>query len=95
MNLIISEKGNDNWDVIVKAETKSDISGGAKPGSKEEPFSLQLEKITITDATIIYNDKEVNISKKIALNISCISPGIESKFIIIHFLRFKELWALR
>jgi hypothetical protein len=61
LNLIIGETGNTNWDIIVDSGTKSNISTVAQAVKQEEPFTLQLEKIVIKDASITYYDREINL----------------------------------
>ena len=61
LNLVVGNTGNVNWDVSVEPETKQDISNESVNVKPEELFTLQLEKIEISNATVIYDDREINM----------------------------------
>lgn len=60
LNLIVGKTGNANWDVTTETEMSTQISDN-KPEMQEDVFTLQLEKIEIENAEIIYNDHEINM----------------------------------
>lgn len=60
LNLIVGKTGNANWDVTTETEMNTQISDN-KPEMQEDVFTLQLEKIEIENAEIIYNDHEINM----------------------------------
>jgi uncharacterized protein involved in outer membrane biogenesis len=63
LNLIVGKTGNANWDVTneSESETRPEISAKNYETDKEEAFAIQLEKIDIKNATVVYNDRETNM----------------------------------
>jgi hypothetical protein len=61
MNFIVGKTGNVNWDVAFDSKANQEISTGSGTKNEEEPFTLQLEKIKITDGKLVYNDREINL----------------------------------
>lgn len=61
LNLIAGKTGNVNWDIMIESGDESSISDSARPGEQEQPFALQLDKIEIEDATVLYSDRETDM----------------------------------
>ena len=61
LNLIAGKTGNVNWDIMVETGDESNISDSAQSGEQEQPFALQLDKIEIEDATVLYSDRETEM----------------------------------
>jgi len=61
LNLIVGKTGNANWDIIAEPGTGSNITSAAQSAKQEEPFNMQLEKIEIKNASVVYNDREINL----------------------------------
>jgi len=61
LNLIKGKTGNANWDITNEPETATGISTAASKAEMEEPFTLQLEKIEIENASVIYDDRETDL----------------------------------
>ncbi len=61
LNFIAGKSGNVNWDLEVKPETGAQIPSQPASGEIVEPFTLQLDKVEIKDAIIIYDDREINM----------------------------------
>jgi uncharacterized protein involved in outer membrane biogenesis len=60
LNLITGKTGNANWDIFSETAEQG-ISTTAETEKPEEPFTLQLSKIEIKNAVVIYNDRETNM----------------------------------
>lgn len=54
INLVVDSLGNANWDIMKESETT--ISSSEVSSSEKNTFEIQLEKIEISNATIIYTD---------------------------------------
>ena len=61
MNLIVGKTGNVNWDVTTKQGQNANETLKSVSKKVEEPFSLQLEKIKISNAKVVYLDREINL----------------------------------
>ena len=61
LNLIVGETGNVNWEVAVETDTKTEVQTVSGEAKVDELFSLQLEKIEITDAKVVYYDREIDL----------------------------------
>ena len=61
LNLIVGKTGNVNWDITANSEQESEVKVKSVSETEVEPFSLQLEKIKITDAKLVYLDREINL----------------------------------
>lgn len=61
LNLIVGETGNANWDVTTETESKPEIGTSSQPVAQEEAFEIQLDKIEIENAKVVYNDREANM----------------------------------
>uniref|UniRef100_UPI003217E17E AsmA family protein n=1 Tax=uncultured Draconibacterium sp. TaxID=1573823 RepID=UPI003217E17E len=55
LNLLVAESGNVNWDVAPAEEVKK--ASTATSDAEADEFQLQLEKIEIKNANLIYDDK--------------------------------------
>ncbi len=61
LNLIKGKTGNANWDITNEPEVLTGISSTSQQAKQEEPFTLQLDKIEVKNASVIYNDRETNL----------------------------------
>ena len=59
LNLMVSDSGKNNWDLIPAESTVASNTGNTIEESNE--FQLQLEKIEVQDANFLYDDKEANL----------------------------------
>ncbi len=73
LNLVVGNSGNANWDLAV--ETENINLKDTEAGKKENTFNLQLEKIEIKNARVVYNDREANM----VLDFSGINCDINGK----------------
>jgi len=62
LNLIVGKTGNANWNVTVETESTPEVSV-EKPAEQEDAFALQLDKIEIENARVIYNNREINMNQ--------------------------------
>ena len=62
LNLIVGKTGNANWNVTVETDSKSEVPI-EKPVEQEDVFALQLDKIEIENASVIYNNHEINMKQ--------------------------------
>ena len=60
LNLIVGKTGNANWNLTAETEKNPQISDKL-PVKQEDVFTLQLEKIEIEKAEMVYNDHETNM----------------------------------
>lgn len=60
LNLIVGKTGNANWNVTVETESKPEVSV-ENPVEQDDVFALQLDKIEIENARVIYNSREINM----------------------------------
>ncbi len=60
LNLIVGKTGNANWDVTIESDLKPEVSA-EKPVEHEDDFRLELDKIEIENARIVYNSREINM----------------------------------
>ena len=58
LNLIIGKTGNANWDIMAESGVESTISATSQPVKQEDEFALQLDKIVIKNAKVLYTDRE-------------------------------------
>jgi len=58
LNLIIGKTGNANWDIMAESGVESNISVTPEPVKQEDEFALQLDKIEIKNAKVLYSDRE-------------------------------------
>ncbi|MCA1760784.1 MAG: AsmA family protein, partial [Bacteroidales bacterium] len=58
LRLVVGTTGNVNWDLMLESEETPET---ASADTQEEGLVLQLEKIEITDANFIYDDRETNM----------------------------------
>jgi hypothetical protein len=70
IKLLVSESGSANWD-ISKPQAAASVSSEATQADAEE-FQLQLNKIEIRNAALLYSDKESNIN----LELKDVNSGI-------------------
>lgn len=61
LNLIVGKTGNANWDVTTEPESKPEIGTSSQAVAQEEAFEIQLDKIEIENAKVVYNDREANM----------------------------------
>ena len=61
LKLVVGKSGNANWDLAAKPDTEQSNASKTTEGSTEDSFELQLEKIEIKNATLIYDDRELNM----------------------------------
>lgn len=60
LNLIVGKTGNANWNVTAETEIDTQVAD-EKPVKQDDGFELQLEKIEIENAKVVYNDREINM----------------------------------
>ncbi len=60
LNLIVGKTGNANWNVTPETDMNPQVSND-KPEKQDDVFELQLEKIEIKNAKVVYNDREINM----------------------------------
>ncbi|MBK6282350.1 MAG: AsmA family protein [Draconibacterium sp.] len=60
LNLIVGKTGNANWNVTTETDMNPQVSN-EKPEKQDDVFELQLEKIEIKNAKVVYNDREINM----------------------------------
>ena len=58
LNLISGKTGNVNWDIMAETGVESTISATSQQGKQEDEFALQLDKIVIKNAKVLYTDRE-------------------------------------
>lgn len=73
LKLVVGKTGNVNWDLAL--ETAEEIPAVQTTGNQESSFSLQLEKIEIKNATVFYDDREMDM----LLDFSNINLSINGK----------------
>jgi hypothetical protein len=61
LKLIVGTTGNVNWDLMLDSDETPEAESAVAADSKEEGLVLQLEKIEITEANFIYDDRETNM----------------------------------
>jgi hypothetical protein len=61
LKLIVGTTGNVNWDLMLDSDETPEAASAVAADSKEEGLVLQLEKIEITEANFIYDDRETNM----------------------------------
>ncbi|MFW6246042.1 MAG: AsmA family protein, partial [Tangfeifania sp.] len=59
VNLIVAETGNANWDIVQDTGKPTEAEA-----QEESGMELQLEKIAISDADFVYDDKELKMLLK-------------------------------
>ncbi|NCB08452.1 MAG: AsmA family protein, partial [Bacteroidia bacterium] len=59
LKLVVGKTGNVNWDLAL--ETAEEIPAQQAAENEEGSFSLQLEKIDIKNATVFYDDREMDM----------------------------------
>jgi uncharacterized protein involved in outer membrane biogenesis len=60
LNLIVGKTGNANWDVTTETVLNPQVTD-ERPEKQDDVFELQLDKIEIENAKVIYNDREINM----------------------------------
>jgi len=60
LNLIVGKTGNANWNVTAETAIDTQVAD-EKPVKQDDGFELQLEKIEIENAKVVYNDREINM----------------------------------
>ncbi len=68
LNLVVGETGNVNWDLVMETEEVGESTA-------DEGLNLQLEKIEISDAGIVYDDRDLNM----LLRLENLDIGISGK----------------
>ncbi|MBT3385264.1 MAG: AsmA family protein [Prolixibacteraceae bacterium] len=63
LKLVVGKSGNANWDLAAGSGSDSELSQAVNTAGddKESSFELQLEKIEIKNATLVYDDRELNM----------------------------------
>lgn len=61
LKFVVGKTGNANWDIAKETVTNPEIPAAKSSVGQEEPFQLQLERIEITNGTLIYEDREINM----------------------------------
>ncbi len=59
LNLVVAKSGAANWDLT--KETAPESKAPADQEKEEDTFTLQLEKIEIKNAEVVYDDREANM----------------------------------
>lgn len=60
LNLIVGKTGNANWDVTTEPDLKPQVFV-EKTVEQDDVFALQLDKIEIENAKVVYNDLSINM----------------------------------
>lgn len=61
LKLVVGPTGNVNWDIALDSDENPEIPSAVTSGTEDDGLVLQLEKIEITDANFIYDDREINM----------------------------------
>lgn len=61
LKLVVGPTGNVNWDITLDSDENIETTSAANTGTVDDGLVLQLEKIEITDANFIYDDREINM----------------------------------
>lgn len=61
LKLVVGPTGNANWDIALDSDENSQIPSAVTSDTEDDGLVLQLNKIEITDANFIYDDREINM----------------------------------
>jgi len=61
LKLVVGTTGNANWDLVLDSDETSETMPAESDVAEEDGLVLQLEKIEITNANFIYDDRETNM----------------------------------
>lgn len=61
LKLVVGPTGNVNWDIVSESDEASETGPVVSDTAEEDGLVLQLEKIKITNAHFIYDDRELNM----------------------------------
>ena len=86
LKLVVGKSGNANWDLAAGSGSDSELSQAVNTAGddKESSFELQLEKIEIKNATLVYDDRELNM----LLDFSDITKTTDKFCVLRHDIEF-------